>query len=111
MSEPRFLIVFSLDEPKGIAETGGYATAGMVAAPSVKTIVERIVALYGILPGDWNANPGSLEIASTPIASSQPAPQSTPPLAHGRVPERRALPAHASGQNTAATGVRRVAVE
>jgi cell division protein FtsI (penicillin-binding protein 3) len=112
MSEPKFLIVFSLDEPKGIAETGGYATAGMVAAPSVKTIVERIVALYGILPGDWNGSPTSLEIASTPLAANPPPP---PPLVsasvHGRAPERKALPARAGGQNTAAAGVRRVAVE
>ena len=93
MSEPKFLIVFSLDEPKGIAETGGYATAGMVAAPSVKTIVERIVALYGILPGDWNGNPASLEIASTPVAASPPPPQVVSTGAHGRVPERKALPA------------------
>jgi len=112
MSEPKFLIVFSLDEPKGIAETGGYATAGMVAAPSVKTIVERIVALYGILPGDWTGNP-ALEIASTPIAAApQPPPHVVPASAHGRVPERRALPAQAGAQNTAAAaGVRRVAVE
>ena len=33
MSEPKFLIVVSLDEPKGTAETGGYATGGMVSAP------------------------------------------------------------------------------
>ncbi len=79
--------------------------------PSVKTIIERIVALYGILPGDWNASPGSLEIASTPLVSPQPPPLPAAVLAHGRVPERRALPAHAAGQNTAAAGVRRVVVE
>jgi cell division protein FtsI (penicillin-binding protein 3) len=111
MSEPRFIIVFSLDEPHGIAETGGYATAGMVSAPSVKTIVERIVALYGIQPGDWSGNPASLEIASTPIAAAPPPPQLVPASMHGRSPERRALPARVGGQNTAATGVRRVVVE
>jgi len=84
----------------------------MVAAPSVKTIVERIVALYGILPGDWNGNPASLEIASTPILPPpQPAPQVVPANVHGRLPERRALPARAGAQNTAAAGVRRLAVE
>ena len=41
---------------KGIAETGGYATGGMVSAPSVKAIIENIIALYGILPGDWSAD-------------------------------------------------------
>jgi cell division protein FtsI (penicillin-binding protein 3) len=65
MSEPKFLIVVSLDEPKGIAETGGYATGGMVSAPSVKAIIENIVSLYGILPGDWSSQT-PLEIASIP---------------------------------------------
>ena len=37
MNDPKFIVVVSLDEPKGTAETAGYATAGMVAAPSVKT--------------------------------------------------------------------------
>jgi cell division protein FtsI (penicillin-binding protein 3) len=111
MSDPKFLVLVSLDEPHGLPETGGYATGGQVSAPSVKTIIERIVALYGILPGDWNANPGSLEIASTPLVTPQPPPQPATTLAHGRVPERRALPAHAGGQNTAAAGVRRSVVE
>ena len=83
----------------------------MVAAPSVKTIVERIVALYGILPGDWNGSPTSLEIASTPLAASPPPPPLVSASVHGRAPERKALPARAGGQNTAAAGVRRVAAE
>src|SRR5205085_1905437 len=29
MNEPKFVVLASLDEPHGIAETGGYATAGM----------------------------------------------------------------------------------
>ena len=53
MNDPKFVILYSLDEPKGLPETGGYATAGWVAAPSVKVIVENIASLYGILPGDW----------------------------------------------------------
>ena len=86
MSEPKFLIVVSLDEPKGIAETGGYATGGMVSAPSVKAIIENIVSLYGILPGDWNGNPAPLEIASTPIACQ-------PTAAAARVGERATVAA------------------
>ena len=79
---------------KAPPETGGYATGGMVAAPSVKAIIENIIALYGILPGDWSRQT-PLEIASTPIA--------VPPAARGRRswrrrraaarPERKALPA------------------
>ena len=33
MSDPKFVVLVSLDEPKGTKETGGYATGGMVAAP------------------------------------------------------------------------------
>ncbi|MCW5736417.1 MAG: penicillin-binding protein 2 [Enhydrobacter sp.] len=112
MSEPKFLIVVSLDEPKGLPETGGYATGGWVAAPSVKAIIENIVSLYGILPGDWSSQT-PLEIASTPIALPQPA-TAAPILAvtaRGRVPERKALPARAGGQAAGGPGVRRVASE
>jgi cell division protein FtsI (penicillin-binding protein 3) len=110
MSEPKFLIVVSLDEPKGIPETGGYATAGMVAAPSVKAIIENIVSLYGILPGDWSKQT-PLEIASTPINMPAATASFLAATARGRVPERKALPARVGGQAAAAPGVRRVAVE
>jgi cell division protein FtsI (penicillin-binding protein 3) len=113
MSEPRFLVLVSLDEPKGIAETGGYATGGMVSAPSVKSIIESIVSLYGILPGDWS-NPSSMEIASTPIVTSQPAPHFTPVSVRGRPAEQRKalqLRPAVGGQQAAAPGARRNAVE
>ncbi|HTE37960.1 MAG TPA: penicillin-binding protein 2, partial [Reyranella sp.] len=111
MNEPKFLIVVSLDEPKGIAETGGYATGGMVSAPSVKAIIENIVSLYGILPGDWSSQT-PLEIASTPIAVPQSAAAGfLAATVRGRAPERKALPARVGGPAAAAPGVRRVAVE
>ena len=112
MNDPKFVILVSLDEPKGTAETGGYATAGMVAAPSVKTIIEDIVSLYGIQPGDWNGHPASLEIASTPVAPQPPPPQFLPASGRGRTLEqRKALAVKSSAQTVAAPGMRRVAVE
>jgi cell division protein FtsI (penicillin-binding protein 3) len=111
MSEPKFLIVVSLDEPKGTAETGGYATGGMVSAPSVKNIIENIISLYGILPGDWSSQT-PLEIASTPMVTMPPpALPAMTVTAHGRMPERKALPARPGGQAAVAPGVRRSAVE
>lgn len=105
MSEPKFLVLVSLDEPHGTQETGGYATGGMVSAPSVKAIIENIIALYGILPGDWSQMP--LEIASTPIASPQlPPARVVTAVGRGRVPERKALSAR-----PAPVGVRHVAAE
>ena len=109
MSDPKFLVLVSLDEPKGLPETGGYATGGQVSAPSVKAIIQSIVSLYGILPGDWAGNPQSLEISSTPVAAATPRPQLVPVA--GRGEQRKALPAQAVGQTAAVPGVRRSAVE
>ena len=114
MNEPKFVVLVSLDEPKGIAETGGYATGGMVAAPSVKVIFENIVSLYGILPGDVGAGLPPLEIASAP-APQAVVPPPPPVNPRHRTPEqRKALPAKPTGQNNGQNqnaGVRRVASE
>lgn len=50
MTEPRFVVLVVLDEPKGTKETFGYATGGWVAAPAVGGVIERIGPLYGIAP-------------------------------------------------------------
>ena len=115
MNDPKFVILVSLDEPKGLPETGGYATAGWVAAPSVKSIIESIVSLYGILPGDLKEGLPPIEIASTPVPAPAVAPQFVPANARLRAAERRkALAARSGAAQTAAapaTGVRRVATE
>ena len=41
-----------LNEPHGTAETGGYATAGMVAAPVVGKLAARIGPLLGVIPDE-----------------------------------------------------------
>ncbi|MBS0518711.1 MAG: penicillin-binding protein 2 [Proteobacteria bacterium] len=110
MSDPKFIVLVSLDEPKGTKETGGYATGGMVSAPSVKVIIEDIVSLYGILPGDWNRSRTSLEIASTPVQPS-PMPQLMPVAVRGQRFEHRALPARPAGSVVAPAGARRATVE
>jgi cell division protein FtsI (penicillin-binding protein 3) len=115
MNDPKFVIVVSLDEPKGIAETAGYATAGMVAAPSVKTLIKQIASLYGILPGDLKEGLPPIEIASTPVPAQVVPPQFVPANARHRAQEpRKALPAAPGTNQTAAApaaGVRRVAAE
>ncbi len=71
MSDPRYVVLVSIDEPKGIKESFGYATAGWVAAPAFGNIVRRVAALYGILP---------LEDPNPPKAKPQTAkPQTTAP--------------------------------
>ncbi|MEM8986843.1 MAG: penicillin-binding protein 2 [Pseudomonadota bacterium] len=45
---PEYLILASLDEPKGISETHGYATAGWTAAPMVGRVIERLGPMFGV---------------------------------------------------------------
>lgn len=52
MDHPRYVVIAMLDEPKGTVDTGGYATAGMVAAPIVGKVVSRIGPLVGVIPDD-----------------------------------------------------------
>lgn len=48
--DPAYLIFVMVDEPKGQSHSYGYATAGWVAAPAIKSIVEQIAPLLGIAP-------------------------------------------------------------
>jgi cell division protein FtsI (penicillin-binding protein 3) len=50
MTDPRYVILVSIDEPKGNKESYGFATAGWVAAPAFAKIVQRMAALYLIPP-------------------------------------------------------------
>jgi len=116
MNDPKFVILVSIDEPKGTKETHGYATAGWVAAPSVKVIIEGMASLYGILPGDLKQGLPPIEIASTPVPAPVPPPQFVPASARhrGAQEQRKALPVRPGPNQAAAapqTGVRRVAAE
>jgi cell division protein FtsI (penicillin-binding protein 3) len=50
--DPRYVIVILVDEPKGQKHSYGYATAGWVAAPAVRRIVEQIAPMLGVHPVD-----------------------------------------------------------
>lgn len=52
ITEPQYVILVVLDEPRGTKETNGYATGGWVAAPAVRRIVERMGPTLGIAPID-----------------------------------------------------------
>lgn len=51
-NDPQYVIFMMLDNPKPTKETFGFATAGWTVAPSIKNIIGRMVALYGISPYD-----------------------------------------------------------
>ena len=52
MDNPRYVVIAMLDEPKGIKETYGYATAGWTAAPVISDVVSRIAPVLGVDPSD-----------------------------------------------------------
>ena len=52
MDDPKYVVVAMLDDPHGTADTGGFATAGMVAAPIVGKVVARIGPLLGVYPDE-----------------------------------------------------------
>ena len=52
MDAPRYVVIAMLDEPHGTADTGGFATAGMVSAPIVEKVVTRIGPMLGVQPSD-----------------------------------------------------------
>ncbi|MEO1658545.1 MAG: penicillin-binding protein 2 [Pseudomonadota bacterium] len=48
--DPRYVLLISLDEPRGTADTYGYATAGWTAAPAFRRAVERLAPVLGVMP-------------------------------------------------------------
>jgi cell division protein FtsI (penicillin-binding protein 3) len=52
--DPKYVVLVMIDEPKGNQSTGGYATAGMTAAPASGRIISRIGPLLGMEAIDEN---------------------------------------------------------
>jgi cell division protein FtsI (penicillin-binding protein 3) len=52
MTDPRYVVLATLDEPQGNKSTHGYATGGWVAAPVVRRFIERAAPLLGVQPID-----------------------------------------------------------
>lgn len=50
VENPKYAVYVMVDEPKGNKDSYGYATAGWVAAPAVKHVIESIVSIEGIKP-------------------------------------------------------------
>lgn len=55
IDQPRYVVLVTLDEPKGDAGTYGYATGGWTAAPTVGRIISRIGPLVGLSPSEPGA--------------------------------------------------------
>jgi len=50
MQAPRYAVYMMLDEPHGTAATGGYSTAGQVAAPAAGRVISRIGPILNLMP-------------------------------------------------------------
>jgi len=50
MSDPRYVVLAMIDEPKGNKSSYGYATGGWTAAPVVSRTIERIAPMLGVEP-------------------------------------------------------------
>jgi cell division protein FtsI (penicillin-binding protein 3) len=48
--DPKYVLLVMVDEPQGRRETGGYATGGVVAAPTAGRIIARVAPLMGLAP-------------------------------------------------------------
>lgn len=46
--DPEYVVMITLDEPKGLKETYGFATAGWNAAPTAGWVIERIAPMLGV---------------------------------------------------------------
>jgi cell division protein FtsI (penicillin-binding protein 3) len=52
INDPEYILFILLDEPEGIEETYGYATAGYNVAPTFSNIVTRIAPMLDIVPSE-----------------------------------------------------------
>jgi cell division protein FtsI (penicillin-binding protein 3) len=50
MDAPRYVVVAMVDDPRGSKASAGFKTAGMVVAPVITRIVERIGPILGVQP-------------------------------------------------------------
>lgn len=69
-SAPRYLVLVSLFEPKGVSETQGKITAGLNAAPTAGRIVARVAPLLGLLPRDVTTAPHAQDHSSAGVPRS-----------------------------------------
>lgn len=50
MNNPKYVMLISVDEPKGQKESFGFATGGWVAAPVSASVIKRAAPLLGVFP-------------------------------------------------------------
>ena len=71
INQPRYVLLASIDEPKGIKESYGYATAGWTAAPTVGKVVSRVAPILGLQPQDDSDNRVSAKLVINSYAKGR----------------------------------------
>ena len=107
MNNPRYAVYMMLDDPHGTKASGGYSTAGAVAAPAAGRVIARIAPILGLLPdtADAAAIDNGLSIPLEPVVnqvlpqpylipvSTAPAPATAPPAVQAQGPSSAPEPA------------------
>jgi cell division protein FtsI (penicillin-binding protein 3) len=70
ISDPRYVVLIMVDEPKPNAHSYGFATGGWVAAPVVSRIVQRMAPLLGMAPIPNDAPEAKNDLLMTVSASA-----------------------------------------
>ena len=86
INAPRYALHVLVDEPKPRADVSQYATAGVVAAPTARRVVERVAPILGMVPETERIAQIQQSIAlpltgrpRTATATAAPAPAPAPP--------------------------------
>ena len=80
-SNPKYVMLVVVDDPKGNKSTYGFATGGWIAAPVVARVVQRMAPMLGMEP-QTSANDARLE-----NMWSNAQPHATPRTVMARTPE------------------------
>ena len=78
IDKPRYVVLVTVDEPKGRKDTHGHATGGWVAAPAVREIILRTAPILGLRPARENVD-GDQTVP--PASAPLPPPNSRKPPA------------------------------
>jgi cell division protein FtsI (penicillin-binding protein 3) len=82
MNAPRYAVYVMVDEPKPNARSGGYATAGWVAAPAAGMVIRNVAPVLGMAPETERAAEIQASIA-IPLQPGRPARPAAAPARAG----------------------------
>lgn len=91
INAPRYALYLMVDEPKPRADLGPYATAGVVAAPTARRVMERTAPILGMVP-ELDRIPQIQASIALPLQPGRPAAARVQPAAAPAAPRPQAQP-------------------